>query len=274
MQRDEVRTGFTLLELLVVIGILSLLAALIFPAWNAGLERARSARCASNLRQLYAATMNYVMARGGYYPDAVSHEVQNTDGSWRYFTGWVHWQLPAYNYVAGPVYPEKTTFWFGSNGLACITNGHLFPYVGNPTVYLCPTFARRGVCNVSDPKRSYVMNSRMSGVNLYACQNASRILLFADGGLACDVPRSGGVSVSRHAFVTAAGNPSYANAYGLGNGYYGAASDGALQGSASGMHVVEHIGEYHNKQGNVVFADGHVLQLSYTATVTLCSGTY
>lgn len=274
MKHDGIRDGFTLLELLVVTLILMVIGAVIHPALNVVIEKGRSVRCASNLRQLYAATMNHVLASGGNYPFAVSHEIREQDGSWNYFTGWLHWNLAVYNNVEGPAYPDKTTFWTGSNGLTCITNGRLFRYIGDRSVYLCPTFARRGVCNVSDPVRSYVMNSRMSGVNLYTCQDMSRTVLFADGGLACNIPRSGGALVSRHGFITALGNLSYANAYGLGNGYYSAASDGALQGTASGTYVVEHIGEYHNKEGNAVFVDGHVLRLSYTSTVVLCGGAY
>lgn len=49
------RTGFTLVELLVVITVLSILAALLLPALSSVLESARAVQCQSNHKQLYLA---------------------------------------------------------------------------------------------------------------------------------------------------------------------------------------------------------------------------
>jgi prepilin-type N-terminal cleavage/methylation domain-containing protein/prepilin-type processing-associated H-X9-DG protein len=62
------RSGFTLIELLVVIAVIAILAALLMPAIQSAKQRARTAYCANNLRQLLLAYEEYRTANDGWAP--------------------------------------------------------------------------------------------------------------------------------------------------------------------------------------------------------------
>ena len=65
------RRGFSLIELLVVIGIISVLTGLALPAVQAAREAARSAQCKANLKQMTLACHSFEATYGGF-PPAVS----------------------------------------------------------------------------------------------------------------------------------------------------------------------------------------------------------
>ncbi len=65
------RHGFTLVELLVVIGIISLLISILLPALNAARERAQRIACASNLRQWGQALNTYYDDNKGKLPQTM-----------------------------------------------------------------------------------------------------------------------------------------------------------------------------------------------------------
>ncbi|MDR3706740.1 MAG: DUF1559 domain-containing protein [Capsulimonadaceae bacterium] len=59
MNKNNGKQGFTLIELLVVIAIIAILAAILFPVFATAREKARQSSCASNLKQIALAAVQY-----------------------------------------------------------------------------------------------------------------------------------------------------------------------------------------------------------------------
>ena len=70
MKLTKHHIGFTLIELLVVIAIIAILAAILFPVFAKVREKARQTSCASNLKQLSLAMIQYNQDYDEMYPTA------------------------------------------------------------------------------------------------------------------------------------------------------------------------------------------------------------
>jgi len=144
------RKGFTLIEILVVIAIIAILAAILFPVFSRARAKARQATCASNLRQLGSAIEMYVGDYDELYPGAPNgNGGSGADGGWTWYAA------------------------FGPPGAGYfeVTRGALYPYIRNTQIYLCPDDTSRSGC-------SYELNCYLRWTSVAMVQKPAETLLF------------------------------------------------------------------------------------------------
>lgn len=122
--RNLGKGGFTLLELLAVLCVVAILAALVFPFIKSFIERANGAKCAANLKSLGAASMAYAADNNGFLP--ITYSVDSAKGI-SFVDGGGAWYWLIAPYVDVPRWDSIKTYLGPQGGK-----------IGAPNVFTCP----------------------------------------------------------------------------------------------------------------------------------------
>ena len=115
--------GFTLVELLVVIAVITILAAILFPVFAQAREKARQTSCASNARQLALGVLMYAEDHDETLPP-VAHAAPESDGQadeeahGRLWTDLLFPYVRSHPTLRCPTDPTRSSTSYGLNELA------------------------------------------------------------------------------------------------------------------------------------------------------------
>ena len=140
------KNAFTLIELLVVIAIIAILAAILFPVFGQARDKARSASCLSNEKQIGLGLMMYTQDYDETYPTAYQYKNNTATTNGGSAGGYIHY------------------------------SAMVQPYIKSDKVWVCPSDKNGGVgpdnppclpwtdvnapgCEAQVPRLSYIPNS-------------------------------------------------------------------------------------------------------------------
>ena len=172
----KARSAFTLIELIVVVGIIGILAGVLMASFGSGTEAARAAKCLSNMRNLAQAAIAYAADnKYGVYPMAGSYAQIDCDATGLFYKerrGWISWLSKDDPYASRTSGKALARSFAKCDNVSpfcsdredaefALTNGVLWRYVnGNRSTYVCPLHQRLAVARgAGTPLFSYAMSA-------------------------------------------------------------------------------------------------------------------
>ena len=172
---NNMKKGFTLVEMMIVIGIIGALAAVLISQAGGITEQARATKCKSHMRNLAQGVQAFAVAHE-HYPCAGSHEVEagltlrRRNKEYYGVNGWIGWGEGSVDKYVAPFnqsHNQKGWNESYSNNLDnpdkgaqfAVTNGVIWSHIKDLESYVCPV--HRNMCkkNGFTPLWSYVMNA-------------------------------------------------------------------------------------------------------------------
>jgi len=143
------RRGFTLVELLVVIGIIALLISILLPSLAKAQEQGRRTKCLANMKSMGMAFQMYVNENKTSVCAVNWGDSPTTNG--KVVAGWLYRTGLGLFPFASPLTEAE------------VEQGAFWPYLKTHGSYRCPGHSPDIVLGKTDSQTSYLMNGAMNG---------------------------------------------------------------------------------------------------------------
>jgi len=242
MQTNK-RKAFTLIELLVVIAIIAILAAILFPVFAQAREKARQTTCASNLKQIGLAAIQYAQDYDEVQVPAIDYD------SYTFWPLFLQPYLKSWGVVTCPDSPDSVNT---ANGL-CTYGQYLMNVAYNSY-------------DINQHGNKYTSPSTFLYSGTYSIATLSKIsspatTLFVTDGTRCDSGCSGRPAIEWGINTTVIDLPAggfWVPPTGKGHQNYELITNGTAGGNGNDSGTME---ARHTGFMNVLWVDGHVKTL-------------